>query len=775
MKAQKSCSRLGLIGVLIFFAGVALLFCPSTAPAADTVGVLYVVHGGFDEYYPQHLWDCSVQMFAYRPDHIVHKSFVWNSGNWNGILQFGNAPKEVPKYAFEYERLGGTDPFGAITASQLAQLESDLNATSCYGNTFVVDYASWMAGDSIEHWPYPRFMLNPPSYITLPPISPVNYCGEYEANNVVLDFDEGSVPFTVGARLTGQTTGATAVIQDVSVTSGSWALGTATGTLSIAGLTYTAGSCAASGNPCTTNAQCAFLETCLGHYFAVNEIIIDDNATAGAARANGQHHWPNCDKDRYDVDGPVERFLAAGVDKIVVVDMTTGGTRFFKTYNVVQMVKRALDDYGASIPVEWANDPNNLMERSYPTSPVGISGIWTPDLLAITTDSSIALASNPNPVISDTMLAQLHVEGIEANFSPSVPDNQTAVLILNHATSDWHQYFDPKINDTLSINENIKSLLLSRHPKMDPDYIIGAYMGIKYGAPDWRTMRGENIGHAWMYEQPNGTLPGEEWGYRYWNALEYLKNIDGGKVQHVVIGFPQIVSDSVLNMVEIHNQIGKEIGRKNWLKWDTGDNATYPGVGHPFADYWGVWAATQCYTEEPTACCFEMGGCASTTGRPYPPPSVPIYIGGSLVDDLNPHYAYDVSAYGHLGYDEDGSSGAPSEDYPVQDQYDGTWAMYSPPNDDPRLAEVMAKYVIRESGCPYECVANATGDTKVNLTDLGKLKSEFGRTNCVSSDPGKCCVADFDDNGKVNLTDLGKLKGEFGRTNCSVAPAPCTF
>ena len=100
-----------------------------------------------------------------------------------------------------------------------------------------------------------------------------------------------------------------------------------------------------------------------------------------------------------------------------------------------------------------------------------------------------------------------------------------------------------------------------------------------------RNMRGENLGHAWLYETAK-LLPAGKWGYRYWNALEYLKNRG---VQHIVIGFPQIITDSVLQLVEIPNQIGKEIGIKTWAKWGTFDYTTYPGIGHPFADYWGMW------------------------------------------------------------------------------------------------------------------------------------------------------------------------------------------
>ena len=87
-------------------------------------------------------------------------------------------------------------------------------------------------------------------------------------------------------------------------------------------------------------------------------------------------------------------------------------------------------------------------------------------------------------------------------------------------------------------------------------------------------------------------LPGDEWGYRYWDGLEILKN---RCVQHIAISFPQVVTDNALNMVERYNQIaGREIGYKNWAKWGTWDYTSYPDVGHPFADYWGIWVNTDC-------------------------------------------------------------------------------------------------------------------------------------------------------------------------------------
>jgi hypothetical protein len=281
----------------------------------------------------------------------------------------------------------------------------------------------------------------------------------------------------------------------------------------------------------------------------------------------------------------------------------------------------------------------------------------------------------------------LQFEAIEKSFSPFVPDNKTAVLLLNHALHDNNEVFDPKINDTLTINKNIKSLLLDYHPEMDPNNIVGAYMGIKEVNPEngkkerTRDMRGENLGYAWLYESDK-EMPEDEWGYRYWDALEYLKNRGA---QHIVVGFPQIITDSVLNLVEIHNQIGKEIGTKTWLYYTELDNETYPGTGHPFADYWGVWVETEC---DGGACCFEMGGCED--GRPYPPPrQTPI---SRKRGDEDPSLAYDLSDYGHLGYNPE--LGPPNPDAPVQEQYTGTWALYEPPNDDPRVGALLAKHII---------------------------------------------------------------------------------
>jgi hypothetical protein len=88
-------------------------------------------------------------------------------------------------------------------------------------------------------------------------------------------------------------------------------------------------------------------------------------------------------------------------------------------------------------------------------------------------------------------------------------------------------------------------------------------------------------------------------------------------------------------------------------------------------------------------CCFEMGGCPSTN-QPYPPlRQTPI---NKKRQDTDPSLAFDVSAYGHLGYDQ--SKGPPSDDNPVQGQYSGTWEMYRPANDDPRIGQLLARQVM---------------------------------------------------------------------------------
>lgn len=571
----RSCS--GRACMLIVLA-VLVLLSSGSCLFRQKVGVLFIVHGGMDTFEPQYVWDSALQQFSYDPNHPVY-SLIHNSSWWGAILQVETARKYFLKYQFEYERIGGTDPFMEITLQQMADMKRELQRQGLQnGFFFVFDWAGWMVGDNVKHYPYPRYMYNPFSGTG----DACTYCGEDEADGP----------------------------------------------------------------------------------------------------------WENCDPERYNVDGPVERLLKKGVTKIIAIDLTVGGMRFSKTYDAVQLAKTVLDTWnteqGTSVSLQWVNDPANLMERSFPTAPAG----WTATEGAPAEDSRIPLDnSTKNPVVSDTELAALHVEGIEAAMNDTVADSQTGVLLINHAVNDYKETFDPKIDDTLVLNQNIKARLLAEHPDMDAGNIIGAFMGVKEENSEnglverTREMRGEDLGYAWLYES-NKEKPSGEWGYLYWDGLEYLKNRG---VKHIVVAFTQIITHSVLDLVEVPNQIAKEIGAKNWLYWEAGDDAAYPGVGHPFADYWGNWVATDCGGQE---CCFAMGGCSD--GRPYPPPrQTP---SDAKRGDMDPSLAYDVCEYGHLGYDQ--SISAPDPTQPVQNQYTGTWAMWVPPNDDPRVGRLLAKYVL---------------------------------------------------------------------------------
>jgi hypothetical protein len=206
-------------------------------------------------------------------------------------------------------------------------------------------------------------------------------------------------------------------------------------------------------------------------------------------------------------------------------------------------------------------------------------------------------------------------------------------------------------------------------------------------------MRGEDLAYANLHQSLD-ELPPAPWGYRYWDALEYLKNRG---VKHMVIAFSQVITDSVLTLVEYYNQIGKEIGVKTWLYYDEGNFERYPDVGHPFAEYWGNWVGTDCGG---VPCCFTMGGCGD--GRSYPPPRQVAM--DEPRDDMDPSLAYDLSDYGHLGYDS--ALGPPDPDRPVQNQYTGTWEVYTPPSADPRVGALLAKHVLHAALNPLVYITN---------------------------------------------------------------------
>jgi len=413
--------------------------------------------------------------------------------------------------------------------------------------------------------------------------------------------------------------------------------------------------------------------------------------------------WKHCNPERYNVDGPGERLLKRGAEEIIMVDLTTSGVRFWKTYDVVSMTRRMMDDWnqrnGTNVKVRWVNDPTDLMRDSFPTDPPN----WTRSLGKPKVNPQVPLEGRPNPLIQDPLLINSMVDGIAAGMSPAVEPANTAVLIVNHSIRDGNQAYDPKVNDTVQMDELIKAELLRRYSDLKADNILGSWMGLKVENPNIRVtqpggnntersreMRGESLGNAWLYLSDR-ELPGGDHQYRYWEALDLFRERG---IDHIVVAFTQIVTDSVLNLVELPNQIAKEIGWKTWLQAESLDFETYPEVGHPFTDYWGVWLNISCKvpdgpedaTEE---CCLTMGGCGDL--RPYPPARQTAIT--QARQDTDPSLGFDISDYGHLGYDA--QKGAPNDHEPVQEQYRGTWQLWRPANTDPRIGELLASQVAK--------------------------------------------------------------------------------
>jgi len=413
--------------------------------------------------------------------------------------------------------------------------------------------------------------------------------------------------------------------------------------------------------------------------------------------------WPGCDPDRFDVDGAVERMLQNNVDRIIIADMTMAGPRFFKTYDQLHETRKVIDAHntanGTNVTVEWANDPTDVMTDSYPLDIIApFTNRWTASAGAPTMDVPVPLAGRPNPFIEDPTLFSIISLGVREHIRDDIPISKQAVIMMNHHVRSNNQYFDPKIDDTVVVNEGIRAVLKQWYPAMDENNILGSWFGIKELNPAngqierTRSMRGENLGQSWLYESAE-VLPGGLDGYLYWDAIETLK--DRG-IEHIVFMFPQILTDSVLNLVEIHNEIAKEIGFKSWLYWDDGDFDNYPTQGHPFLDYWQPGAAQLCRlpgSSDPNVkepCCFTMGGCPGSA-QPYPPERQTALTSAISIDD--PYLVYDVPEYGHLGYNP--VIGAPDLNAPVQDQYTGTWAMWTPPNSQPWVGSFVALKVFK--------------------------------------------------------------------------------
>jgi len=66
----------------------------------EKVGVLFVVHGGFDEMSQQAVWDASMQQFSYDPNHPVNVLFMHNAALWGAVLTVETSVQYMLKYEF---------------------------------------------------------------------------------------------------------------------------------------------------------------------------------------------------------------------------------------------------------------------------------------------------------------------------------------------------------------------------------------------------------------------------------------------------------------------------------------------------------------------------------------------------------------------------------------------------------------------------------------------------------------------------------------------------
>jgi len=573
-----------------------------TLGSAERVGVLYSVHGGATTWSDQASFDSAIQIFSYD-ENSVPWDMIWNSSVWPLFLNQSTAKFQGDKYAFEYPKIGGADPFDTHSEAQLEDMTAALDLYISYlpwlgidaDIEVFTDRMSWISSDPAD-LPNPRSIYNPQGIWSILNAPKMTYCGS-----------------------------------------------------------------ATDGGP-----------------------------------------WPGCDPERFNVDGAVERMLANNVDRILVADMVMSGPRFFKTYDQIDDARQVVDAYnlanGTSVTLEWVNDPTDVMTESYPLDIIGnFNKRWTASAGAPTMDVPVSLAGRPNPFLDYNTAAVVSI-GVHDKFRSDIPMSKQAVVLLNHHVRKHNQYFDPKIDDTLVLNQNIRDVLKNIYPTLDENKMYGAWFGYKIDNPEssqyerTRQMRGEALGDSFLYET-NEVLPSGIDGYLYWDALEALK-ADG--IEHIVVIFPQILADSVLNMVEVHNEIAKEIGFKSWLYWEDGDFDNYPNDGHPFADHWQPGAETMCRlpgsadqsVTEP--CCFVMGGCPGSA-QPYPPERQTGLLEAIDIDD--PHLVYDIPEYGHLGYDP--ANGSPDPNAPVQDQYTGTWVMYTPANDHPLIGMQVALRVFQ--------------------------------------------------------------------------------
>ncbi|MCK6371905.1 MAG: hypothetical protein L6Q83_11400, partial [Gammaproteobacteria bacterium] len=116
MHGARSC--FAILAALLVVAGCAV----NDSAAPRRVGVVYVFHGGSDSASPRSSWESTIQIFSYDPNSAVYRNVIWNPKAWPQVLRFGNAPKEISKYAFEYGRIGGIDPAQKLTLGHYESL-----------------------------------------------------------------------------------------------------------------------------------------------------------------------------------------------------------------------------------------------------------------------------------------------------------------------------------------------------------------------------------------------------------------------------------------------------------------------------------------------------------------------------------------------------------------------------------------------------------------------------------------------------------------------------
>ena len=114
-----------LTGGLIGLCAAMLLFMGGACIKTEKVGVLFIVHGGMDTMETQYVWDTAMQQFSYDPNHPAN-GVIHNAAFWNAVLQQEVAKKYRLKYDFEYARIGGTDPFQAISLRQMDAMTKEL-------------------------------------------------------------------------------------------------------------------------------------------------------------------------------------------------------------------------------------------------------------------------------------------------------------------------------------------------------------------------------------------------------------------------------------------------------------------------------------------------------------------------------------------------------------------------------------------------------------------------------------------------------------------------